>query len=250
MNYNRPIVISIAGFDPTGGAGLLADIKTMEQHQCIGMGVVSALTVQTEDTFMSVEWMSFGKIKEQLEPLLNTYHCPVVKIGIIENMTLLFDVVKFIKSKQANIHIVWDTVLAASSGFNLMNEFKEEDLINLLKEITIITPNTHEAIKLAGKENEFESANYLATFCDVLLKGGHSELKRGTDLLLHNGKVLEIKADEGTYFAKHGSGCILSSAIASGLAKGLSIEKACISAKQYIQTILKSNEQLLAYHVQ
>ena len=69
-------------------------------------------------------------------------------------------------------------------------------------------------------------------------------------MLLHNGKVLVIKVDEGTYFAKHGSGCILSSAIASGLAKGLSIEKACISAKQYIQTILKSNEQLLAYHVQ
>lgn len=250
MNYNRPIVISIAGFDPTGGAGLLADIKTMEQHQCIGMGVVSALTVQTEDTFMAVDWMSFEKITEQLEPLLNTYQCRVVKIGIIENINLLFDVVKFIKAKQPNINIVWDTVLAASSGFNLIDAFKADDLISLLKEITIITPNTHEAIKLASQTDEFKAANYLATYCDVLLKGGHSELKRGTDLLFHNNKVLEIKADEGVYFSKHGSGCILSSAIASGLAKGLSIEHACMAAKQYIQTILKSNEHLLAYHVQ
>lgn len=250
MKYNRPIVISIAGFDPSGGAGVLADVKTFELHNCLGMGVVSALTVQTEDKFISVEWIPAEKIIEQLKPLLDIYDCSVVKIGIIENIEVLTKVVNFICSKNNNVKIVWDTVLAASSGFNLIEKINSTDLKELLKHLYLITPNTTEAIKLTNSTNEIEAAKFLSDYCYVLLKGGHSILNKGTDKLFFEDKEMEFKPSSDLFYAKHGSGCILSSAIASNLALDHDLESACRQAKLYIEKILNSNSQLLAYHVQ
>lgn len=250
MKYNRPIVISIAGFDPSGGAGVLADVKTFEQHNCLGMCVVSALTVQTEDQFISVDWLSANKIIEQLKPLMDSYDCSVVKIGIIENMNTLNKVVSFLCSQNNNIKIIWDTVLAASSGFNLMNQINQTELKELLKHIYLITPNTNEALKLTNSLNESESAKFLSNYCYVLLKGGHSILNKGTDKLFYEDKEIDFKPSSDIFYAKHGSGCILSSAITSNLASGMDLETACRQAKLYIEKILNSNSQLLAYHVQ
>lgn len=250
MKYNRPIVISIAGFDPSGGAGVLADVKTFELHNCLGMGVVSALTVQTEDQFISVDWLSAEKIIEQLKPLIEVYDCSVVKIGIIENIDTLTKVVNFLCSKNNNIKIVWDTVLAASSGFNLIEKVNLTDLKELLKHLYLITPNTNEAIKLTHSFNELESAKFLSDYCYVLLKGGHSILNKGTDKLFYEDKEIEFKPSSDLFYAKHGSGCILSAAIAANLAHHQDLENACRQAKLYIEKILNSNSQLLAYHVQ
>lgn len=250
MNYNRPIVLSIAGFDPCGGAGILADIKTMEQHHCLGMGVNTAITNQVEDHFISVNWFSSDEIINHIKTLTDKYKIDFVKIGIIENLNTLHTIVHFLKEQNKNVTIVWDTVLSASSGFNLIEAIDKNKLEEVLKNIFLITPNTNEVKKLSDFDNEIEAAKHLSKHCHVLLKGGHSKQNEGIDFLFNNSKIVDIKKQTSkTIFPKHGSGCILSSAITSNLALGDDLESSCRQSKQYIETILNSNSNLLAYHV-
>ncbi len=250
MNYNRPIVLSIAGFDPCAGAGVLADIKTFEQHQCLGMAVNTAITNQVEDHFISVNWFSAGEIIEHIKPLTNAYNINFVKIGIIENLNTLHTIISFLKEQNKNVTIVWDTVLSASSGFDLIEAIDKKKLEEVLKTIFLITPNTNEVKKLSGLDNETEAASYLAAYCNVLLKGGHSDTEKGIDQLFYNNKHIKIQTGITKQLApKHGSGCILSSSVTANLALGNDLETACRKSKQYIETILNSNTNLLAYHV-
>ncbi len=254
MNYNRPIVLSIAGFDPCGGAGVLADIKTFEQHQCLGMAVNTSITNQVEDNFISVNWFSVDEIIEHIKPLIYTYKIEFVKIGITENLNTLIKVTNFLKEQNKDIKIIWDTVLSASSGFNFIKNIDKETLIEVLKNCYLITPNTNEVKLLSGNEDETEGANYLAAYCNVLLKGGHSEKNKGIDFLFQHKTKLNValsvvEGNKNILSPKHGSGCILSSAITANLALEYDLETACIKSKNYIETILSSNINLLAYHV-
>ena len=250
MSYHRPIVLSIAGFDPCGGAGVLADIKTMEQHQCLGMAVNTSITNQVEDYFISVDWFSANEIIKHIKTLTSKYKIDFVKIGIIENLNTLHAIISFLKQQNNTITIVWDTVLSASSGFHLIHSIDQYKLSEVLKSIYLITPNTSEVKKLSGLDIESEAANYLATYCKVLLKGGHSSSEKGIDHLYYNNKHIKIQTENTKELSpKHGSGCILSSSIISNLALGNDLETACLKSKRYIETILNSNTNLLAYHV-
>ncbi|MDF2450264.1 MAG: Phosphomethylpyrimidine kinase [Bacteroidota bacterium] len=250
MKYTRPIVLSIAGFDPCGGAGVLADTKTFEQHQCLGMAVISGITKQVEDRFISVEWVDPHKIIDDIRPLFEKYTIEIVKIGIIENLNTIQTVVNFLKLQNPNVKIVWDPVLAASSGFKLMNALNQDTLNSVLQKIYLVTPNVNEARTLSGDSNETTGAEFLASLCHVLLKGGHSHENEGTDFLFADKKKIKIeKRTNHVVYPKHGSGCILSSAIAAELAIGNDLESACKNAKEYVEKILNSNPNLLAYHV-
>jgi hydroxymethylpyrimidine/phosphomethylpyrimidine kinase len=252
MKYKRPIVLSIAGFDPTGGAGVLADIKTCEQHECLGMAVLTSNTIQTETDFRSVDWFDKKSIIDQLMPILQTYEISAVKIGIIENLDTLLEVLTTIKQFFPKVPIVWDPVLSASSGFELHASWNIESLNQILGMIDLITPNVNEVKKIARNEDEIEAGFQLARLTRVLLKGGHSSERLGVDLLFEGGVPREIpsKSDATDLAPKHGSGCILSAAIASNLAHGKHLFEACQEAKHYIEKRLSSNEQLLAYHVE
>lgn len=252
MKYNRPIVLSIAGFDPTGGAGVLADMKTCEQHRCLGMAVLTANTDQTESEFLSVDWFDKQTMTAQLQPILSAYEIAAVKIGIVQNLGILLELVALVRRSFPVIPIVWDPVLSASSGFQLHESWNEEQLNQVLGSIDLITPNVHEVRRIAGIEDEIEAAFQLAKWTNVLLKGGHSEVRLGVDLLFEGGIPGEIpsKSDTAKYASKHGSGCILSAAIASNLAFGKKMPEACREAKEYIEKRLSSNEYLLAYHVE
>lgn len=250
MNYNRPIVLSIAGFDPCGGAGVLADIKTFEQHQCLGMAVNTSITNQVENNFISVNWFSVDEIIEHIKPLIEKYKIEFVKIGIIQNIDMLNEVVSYLKQQNKDIKIIWDTVLSSSSGFNFIDNLNKTKLIKVLQNIYLITPNTNEAKNLSGLESEHEAAKFLSSFCNVLLKGGHSKENKGVDFLFSNHSQLTINHQQSTImYPKHGSGCILSSAITANLALENDLETACIKSKNYTETILSSNTNLLAYHV-
>ena len=245
MEYSRPIIMTIAGLDPSAGAGILADIKTFEQHRCLGFGVTSALTVQTETAFMQVNWLSLVEIKAQAEPLLENYNIIAVKIGIIQDLEVLQTLIEWLKLKKQSLAIIWDPVLSSSSGFNLLTDLKKDLLINILSKIQLITPNVSEAILLSGDIDENKAAETIGENCDVLLKGGHSISNKGTDILYSCGKKLIIPSPLQDLPAKHGSGCILSAAITSNIALGHSVSDACILAKQYIEKILNSTPNLL-----
>lgn len=250
MEYTHPIVISIAGFDPTGGAGVLADIKTIEQNRCLGFGVLTSTTIQTENEVLAVNWLSKDEILNQLNPLLENYSIKAVKIGIINQLSTLKTICLTIRKSNPTIKIVWDPILTATSGKPFLENVKKKDLEEVLSLVDLITPNTLEVMKLGNGENEIGSARSLQKLTSVLLKGGHSSIELGTDVLLYENKEAIINSYTKEYHDKHGTGCILASAIASNLAKGTSLLQSCCKAKQYLETTANSNTQRLAYHVQ
>lgn len=249
MGANRPIVLSIAGLDPSGGAGLLADIKTFEEHKVYGLGICTAQTIQTEDDFVSVRWEDEKEILKAVEVMLSKYDVKAVKIGIIENISCLKTLVEFINEKNPAIKIVWDTVIKSSSGFDFWEGgMNEETLKNILMKVFLITPNYNEAAMLVPTAIPNEAAKSLSSYCNVLLKGGHNEDEVGTDYLYTKDAVEILKPNITTDTAKHGSGCVMSSAITANLALGYDLHTSCINAKQYIERFLASNNSLLGYH--
>ncbi|MGZ4033551.1 MAG: hydroxymethylpyrimidine/phosphomethylpyrimidine kinase [Bacteroidia bacterium] len=252
MFNSHPYVLSIAGFDPSGGAGVLADVKTFEQNGATGMGAISALTYQNDIEFEKVEWFTFSQIIGQVEVLQKRFQFEYIKIGLIENLEILLQLIDHIitnpKSKIQNPKIIWDPILKASAGFEFHTDVNKELLEKICKQIYLITPNIPEALQLGGLKSAEKNAEYLGQFCNVYLKGGHSE-KKGTDILFTTeGKQIEFLSDANNVFPKHGSGCVLSSAITAKLATGSNLERACKEAKKYTTDFLKSNESLLGSH--
>ena len=249
MGADRPIVLSIAGLDPSGGAGLLADIKTFEEHDVYGLGICSAQTIQTEDEFISVRWEDENEILKAVGLMLLKYDVKAVKIGIVENIVRLKALVGFIHEKNPNIKIVWDTVIKSSSGFDFWTGgMNEEILKDILMKVFLITPNYNEAGMLVPYYTPKEAAKTLSSYCNVLLKGGHNEGEVGFDYLYTNNEVEILKPKVSTASAKHGSGCVMSSAITANLALGYDLHTSCIKSKQYIERFLTSNNTLLGYH--
>ncbi|WP_316789026.1 hydroxymethylpyrimidine/phosphomethylpyrimidine kinase [Pedobacter frigoris] len=247
----RPYVISIAGFDPSAGAGVLADVKCFEQHQVYGFGICSSLTIQNDTDFIKNQWISAQQIIAQLAPLLNKFKVAVCKIGLIENIKVLLQVTTYLKQHNPDIKIVLDPVLTATAGF----EFHDwqnglTQLIPVLKQISLITPNYHEFKKMgnAADEDMHKAASGWARYCPVLLKGGHNAYAPGTDFLFEYGSFQTLEPTTQEIEQKHGSGCILSASIAANLALGYSLTEACKLAKAYIEQFLNSNSTLLGYH--
>ncbi|CAI8924744.1 hydroxymethylpyrimidine/phosphomethylpyrimidine kinase [Chryseobacterium sp. IT-36CA2] len=241
----RPYVISIAGFDPSGGAGLLSDSKTFEQSKVIGLGVCTALTLQTAAKCLSLEWRPIDEVVEAIHVLMENYPVSAVKIGIVKNAEFLGRIVEIVKKKDPEVKIVWDPVLKSTSEFSFFDLETLSQLKNTVNQLSLITPNYNEYNVL--KENNLLPDTHK---CSLLIKGGHREDHLGTDVLVENGKeTLLIPAeDSATYFPKHGSGCVLSSAITAELAKGENRETACRKGKLYIEKFLKSNPSLLGTH--
>jgi len=249
MKENRPYVLSIAGFDPSAGAGILADIKTIENNEAYGLGVISALTYQNDNAFEKVEWMSVSQIIEQLEVLQKRFSFEYIKIGLIQNLEILNQLISYLISHISYLKIIWDPILKASAGFEFHKKVNLKLLEDICKQLYLITPNINEACELGRFNNAQQNAEYLSSFCNVYLKGGHDEENTGRDILfLKNKKQLVFEASQKNISPKHGSGCVLSSAITANLAKGMNIENACAEGKKYVSAFLASNDSLLGYH--
>lgn len=240
--------MSIAGLDPSGGAGLLADIKTFEQHRVNGFGVCTALTVQTPSQFVSVEWLPLTCILAQSKPLLTGNPVSYCKIGIMPDIQSLLALVRQVKQFSPGIRIILDPVLKASSGFSFHNSIHQLAWKELLAEIYLLTPNYDEALLLTGLTDGEAAARQLSSGCAVLLKGGHHKNKPGYDILYINDVVHTYPPLLTKVFPKHGSGCVLSAAITAGLANGLSLEEACDNGKAYTEKLLASHSSLTGYH--
>lgn len=250
----KPIyVMSIAGFDPSGGAGVLADIKTFDRHKVYGFGVCSALTVQNEKEVKSVEWIDVDKILAQITTLFETHKVSHVKIGIIESAEVLKQVCELLKKRNPSVKIIWDPIFKASSGFNFYSLTNENSISETKKQfeallplIYLVTPNKTELEQIYGDKSLEEVAATLPNDIMIYLKGGHDEKNLGKDYLLQNKRIFGLNPKKGNYFPKHGSGCVLSSALCANFARGYPTMKACLKSKRYIEHHLSKTKGLLA----
>lgn len=244
-NTERTFCLTIAGYDPTAGAGVLADVKTFEMHQVYGMAVITCNTLQTDNEFINIQWIDDEIILNQTSVILNKYEFKSIKIGLIKNLKILIDLLILIKDKQPNAFVIWDPILKSSSGFEFHNQ-KNLAINQIQQKCSLITPNWEEFEKLWGADIKVLIEQNISAA--VLIKGGHRHDKKGTDILYQNGIFTEIDGISFGGKTKHGTGCVLSAAICANIAIGLSLHQSCINAKKYIELFIHSNHSNLGFH--
>lgn len=249
MPANRPFVLTIAGLDPTAGAGILSDIKTFENHRTQGFAVNTANTIQTENVFYELQWSDIDFVLQSLQILLENYEFKAVKIGIVPSLDYLSKIVAMIRKHAPLTVIIWDTVLKSSTAFSFLTIESQTALLSILKQLDVITPNYDEMQKMQPFESNPEAtAKALSKYCSIVLKGGHNPNEKGTDYLYMENSTFEFPPENSLVYPKHGSGCVFSAALAANIALGLDIKTACRKAKGYTEKYLISNKTLIGYH--
>jgi len=246
MSEKMRTALSIAGSDSSGGAGIQADMKTMSAHGVYAMTAITALTAQNTIGVTSIQEASPQFLADQLDAVFTDIFPDAVKIGMVSNAALIRIIARKLKEYDAK-HIVVDPVMVATSGSKLMQDEALETLKReLLPLAEVVTPNIPEAEILSGMEirtaDDMEkAAKYIAeTYsCSVLLKGGH-DLNDANDLLYRNGEAQWFHGRRINNPNTHGTGCTLSSAIASNLACGMELNEAVRRAKDYISGALSA----------
>ncbi len=247
---NNNYILTIAGFDPSSGAGLTADIKTFEAHDLYGLSVCTAVTVQNDVAFKKCVWIDEAIILEQIETLFERFSITVVKIGIIESWERLLVIIEKLKTLNPTIQIILDPVLKASAGFDFHTKQNVSILEKVLEACYFITPNYDEIKALFPDKTIEETIGFISEKTNIYLKGGHRTDKKGWDEVYYNKLVqLNIPPIAESVYEKHGSGCVLSATLASNLKKELSLEDACKNTKVYVEQFLNSNDSLLGVHV-
>ena len=242
----RPNILTIAGFDPSNGAGLTADVKTFETLKCYGLSVCTANTVQDDQSFLACHWLPLEHITAQINVLLNRFQVDVVKIGIVENYDVLHTIIDLVLKHNAKAKIVLDPVLKSSSNFQFHTI---SDLDHILEKLYLLTPNYDEIIALYPDKSIEETIRLISSKTNLFLKGGHRLDQLGKDeLYTKDGVAFTLNPKRYDCSEKHGSGCVLSSAIASYLALGFPLLKACYKGKRYTEKFLSSNKSLLGFH--
>ena len=246
---NHKYILTIAGHDPSGGAGLIADIKTFEAHGLYGLSVCTAITVQNDVDFKSCIWTDVDVIFSQIETLFDRFKINVVKIGIVESWQILMRIVYKLKSLQPDIKIVLDPILKATAGFDFHLEENQDLLDSIWKQCFIITPNYEEIQLLYPKLGIQGTIEHVSNLTNIYLKGGHRTDKKGWDELYYSKIVMvNISPKAADIYQKHGSGCVLSSSLASNLVLEIDLEDAAKNAKHYTEQFLNSNTSLLGTH--
>ena len=236
--------LTIAGSDSSGGAGIQADIKTMIANGVYAMSAVTALTAQNTTGVTGIMDVTPDFLKEQLDNIFTDIRPDAVKIGMVSSSGIITAIVEKLKEYDAE-NIVVDPVMVATSGARLISEEAIEALkAELLPIASVITPNIPEAEVLSGMSIKNEEdmiaasrAINLKYGCAVLCKGGHS-INDANDLLTDGENIKWFYGKRIDNPNTHGTGCTLSSAIASNLAKGFSLEESVERAKKYISGAL------------
>lgn len=236
--------LSIAGSDSSGGAGIQADIKTMTMNGVYAMSAITALTAQNTMGVTGIQESTPEFLEQQLTAVFEDIFPDAVKIGMVSSPELIQVIARQLRYYKAR-NIVVDPVMVSTSGSRLIQEEAVDVLVKeLLPLATIVTPNIPEAELLAGmvidsQEAMAASAKVIseAYGCAVLVKGGHS-ISDANDLLYVNGSYRWFEGKRIDNPNTHGTGCTLSSAIASNLAKGFDLEQSVERAKDYLSGVL------------
>jgi hydroxymethylpyrimidine/phosphomethylpyrimidine kinase len=240
-NAKPPVVMTIAGLDPSGGAGVFADIKTIAAFACYGVGAVTSVTFQNTRAVLGARHQSADTVRRQIAALFDDFDIAAIKTGMLPTSEIVSEVASIIKAKSVSIVVV-DPVLRATSGFDLVEEGVWETLRRELFPIaSLVTPNIAEAQLFSGEEiRDLPTAERAAEVIlamgprAVLITGGDANSGSSTDLLLDEHGSCAFSANRIRSRNTHGTGCTLASALACLLAKGYTWRSAIPIAKRYI----------------
>ncbi len=237
---------------------MLADIKTLEANGVYGYAVCTALTFQNERRISRVEWLPEHDVFEQIDLCFETACFDWVKIGVTASMAAAGGIIGHIKQRHAGARIVLDPVIRASSGREFWSGVAgrggiaiSEEWEAVASQCFLLTPNWEEIGWLYPGVDVQERCRELSRMgCSLYLKGGHHPEYPGRDFLWSNGavRVLDPVDYGGEVYPKHGSGCVLASALTANLALGYSLAVAAERAKRYTGYFLTSNKTLLGWH--
>ena len=246
--HRPPRLLSIAGSDSGGGAGIQADLKTFAAHGVHGLCAIAALTAQHTRGVTAVEVPSLAFLRAQIDACFDDFRIGAVKLGMLANAGVIHAVADALEQHRPPA-VVLDPVMVATSGARLL----EPEALAALRErllplATLVTPNLPEAEILLerplrnAQDMRSAGADAIASLgTALLLKGGHAQDEDSsvTDLLFTSGATLEIRHPRLPLEA-HGTGCTLASAIAANLCRGLPLDAACIKAADYVHAALQS----------
>ncbi|WP_461833819.1 bifunctional hydroxymethylpyrimidine kinase/phosphomethylpyrimidine kinase [Desulfothermus sp.] len=244
-----PIALTIAGSDPSSGAGVQVDLKTFWENGVYGLCVVTAITSQNSQKVLDVYGVPEDVVSSQLQCIFEDFPIDSVKIGMLFSSKIVVAVSDILKRYNVK-NIVLDPVIKSSSGYKLLQDDGLDVLKNkLIPMVSIITPNIFEAsilsdIKITDEDQIFRAAKRIHRLGakNVLIKGGHLNTKNESIDFLFDGKSI-YKFSQKRIKNKdvHGTGCILSSAIAANLAKGYDILNSVKKAKSFMEKVLDSS---------
>ncbi len=245
MFDRRPAALTIAGSDPSGGAGIQADLKTFHQFGVYGEAAVTLITVQNTTRVSRVECLPPELVAEQIQAVVEDIPPAAAKTGALGNAAIVEAVAR--AAEGFHFPLVVDPVMISKHGAPLLAEDAQRALRErLLPLAALITPNLHEAAALAGgtvrnDEDVRRAAEAIAALGAraVLLKGGH-RMASATDVLLAGGKWFEFPGERIDTPHTHGTGCTLSAAIAALLARGLGLPEAVGAAKRFIAEAIRT----------
>ncbi len=254
-NFTPPKLLTIAGSDSGGGAGIQADLKTFQALCCYGMSVITALTAQNTVTVKSIYPVPAMFIEDQLTAIFEDIGVDALKLGMLHSTQIIETVADFLR-RYVSIPIVLDPVMVAKSGSKLLEPAAVEAMrAFLLPLVTVLTPNLPEAEILLGRaistrtEMEMAAQDLLAEVDVVVIKGGHLLDKFCPDFLVsRSGEREWIEYPRVITKNTHGTGCTFSAAIAAFLGKGKSPRDAVHEARKYLQSAIVSGARFKLGH--
>jgi hydroxymethylpyrimidine/phosphomethylpyrimidine kinase len=246
-----PIAVTIAGSDSSGGAGIEADLKTFSALGVYGAAVITALTAQNTQGVFAIHDVPADFIAAQINAIFTDLEVGAVKIGMLGTAAAV-DVVAAALDRYRPRNVVLDPVMVASSGDQLLAANALGRLRELLARTRVVTPNLLEAATLLGALRAHDEGEMRAQARKllelgpgaVLIKGGHGGGPESVDLLVEGDACLRLAAPRVATRNTHGTGCTFASAIAAGLAKGLSLEDAAKEAKSYVSAAIAAADRL------
>jgi hydroxymethylpyrimidine/phosphomethylpyrimidine kinase len=253
MASKPPVVLTVAGFDPSSGAGVTADIKTIAAHECYGVSCITALTIQTTQGVRRVQPVAPDVVRETLTELAADLEIDAVHIGMLGSSGVVKALVEFLDQTRLP-HVVLDPILKSSSGADLLDPSGTPHLVEkLIPHCEVITPNLDEASALTGQPvtnlEEMKTAAaklHALGAANVVVTGGH--LEKAVDLLsfsTSSSTEQEIfKADRQRSNSIHGTGCAFATAMACHLAHGRGLPEAVLLSKAYVSAAIANAHPL------
>lgn len=252
----QPVCLTIAGLDPSGGAGILADVRTFSAFGCFPAAAVTSITFQNTTGVFGAEHQRARAVRGQVEPIIEDYDIAAVKTGMLPTREVIEETARLI-GRMTDAYFVVDPVVRSTSGYDLIDEDALIALIDVLFPLSdIVTPNIPEAERISRMQIRDRDDIHAAAAAmrsmgagNVLIKGGHflhdsNEPKKAVDFLFIGSSVQEIESDFIETSATHGTGCTLGAAITANLALGNDLTASVRIAKDFVTNAIRTAPML------